>query len=75
MNRSGFAKTEIFVADHPFLYFIRDTKAKVIIFAGRVDNFASKPKDKPSGSTRLSISYAFLVTILLFWTFTTQIRI
>lgn len=69
-NRSGFSRSEIFIANRPFLYFIRDTETKVILFSGRIENLKSKPTYDKNGASHLTMSYAILAAMLIFWSFT-----
>lgn len=66
-NRSGFTRSEIFVADRPFLYYIRDVNNKVILFSGRVQNLKSPYN---SGASHLSMSCGILIAMMIFWAFT-----
>lgn len=70
-NRSGFQRDPAtFVANRPFLYFIRDNNNRVILFSGRVENLKSQPTYNKNGASHLTISSAFLAALMIFWSLT-----
>lgn len=65
-NRSLMPTEKVkFVADHPFMYFIRDSEKNIVLFSGRVENFKAQPAYLKGASSHLTTSFFLLIPILL----------